>query len=106
MWPLSSKGGGSKALVAGPLKNNFFCCFPKPCRHPVVGNGDIDNCKGKNARSRAENWIVSVRPTNIKPNRALYICNISNEKNLIDNKNKSNFKKDMNNFCYQNNYDN
>ena len=23
-WPLSSRGRGSKALIAGPLKNHFF----------------------------------------------------------------------------------
>ena len=28
MWPLSPKGGG-KALVARPLKLNFYCGFPK-----------------------------------------------------------------------------
>ena len=28
MWPLSSRGGG-KTLVAGPLKKELFCGFPK-----------------------------------------------------------------------------
>ena len=27
MWKLSSRGGG-EALVAGLLKNNYFCGFP------------------------------------------------------------------------------
>ena len=29
MWPLSSRGVRGKALVAGPLKKELFCGFPK-----------------------------------------------------------------------------
>ena len=28
LWPLSRAGGGLKALVAGPLRKDFFCGFP------------------------------------------------------------------------------
>ena len=34
-WPLSSKGEGVKALVAGPLKKTpLFCGFPYPYPRP------------------------------------------------------------------------
>ena len=29
MWPLSSEGGGVKALMAGPLKKRFFLRLPQ-----------------------------------------------------------------------------
>ena len=29
MRPLSSRGGGGKALVVGPLEKELFCVFPK-----------------------------------------------------------------------------
>ena len=73
MWPLSSRvGGGGKALVAGPLKNNFFCGFPNK-QQQLQENVDKSWLKQKREKEIEEKELNERRRKKREENEKNYV---------------------------------
>ena len=72
MWPLSSRGGGSKASVAGPLKKNFFAASLKLYTLRGRGGGYEKYSVGQSAE------MLLRRAVRVNPRQAplMYLLNV------------------------------